>query len=120
MLQPRRPVGTDFDAGRSRKTWSALIYIIPAVAITGLLITAFFRSNKALLLDWLLNNIGNLFGALTFVVVGCCALCWPNILLSWARASHPQIRTESEFARLTARLIGAGLLVIGLLILSHL
>jgi len=100
----------------------ALFYFIPAAAILGVLATAAGHSGPTL--ETLYSRVRSdlwplLFGSL-FAASGLWALLRPVGIVRWARHAYPQISETDEDVLLTARVVGAGLLLMSFPILTSL
>ena len=95
----------------------AFIYLFPGVGAMVILAGALAKSGIARAEEWMLDNFGLLLGSSLLALVGLLHLLGPKKMLRWTIRTHPDLADNSTVVVIT-RLVGAGLLLIGLIMLS--
>jgi hypothetical protein len=99
--------------------FSAAIHIVPGIAVLALLVMAGLKHH--LTVSEAVKHLRAAWSGLLFVLVfaggGVYALVRPSGMLGWARSAYPDIPEDDPFGLVLVRVIGAGLCLMGLVVL---
>ncbi len=99
-----------------RRVCYALVFVFPVAGIFAILATALSKRGVLGIQTWVTTNFGMLLVSLCLSLVGTLVAVQPERMLRWTIREHPDLAREKSVIRM-ARLIGIGLVGLGLIIL---
>jgi hypothetical protein len=101
------------------RVFYATLYIGSGGAAAAVLATVAVKHHLtvATVMDGLRGVFVDLLFALSFIGVGIWSIVYPSGLLGWARRAHPDATENSPAALVIARVVGAGLCAMGVVLL---
>jgi hypothetical protein len=101
---------------------SASMYLVPALAMTGLLAAGLYRTGFTVFLKWTEGRFGGLAAGIFLFVVGLLAVFRPWMVIMWVKAAHPDFQIEGKTGSylVFVRLLAAFIVAFGLFLLAQL
>lgn len=100
-----------------RRVCYALVFVFPVAVIFAILATALSKRGVLGIQTWITTNFGMLLVSLCLSLVGTLIAVQPERMLRWTIREYPDLAREKSVIRM-ARLIGMGLVGLGLIILQ--
>ena len=91
----------------------SFVYLFPGVAALVIIARVVCRQGIEHAETWIVANLGMALGASVFVVLGLLHLFEPERMLRWTVRTHPELSRNGTVV-LTTRVVGLGLLCLGL------
>lgn len=114
-----RPARSHALAGSIPRFAYAVLYLFPVGGIALILATALAKSGTRRLQSWLVGNLGMIFWSMCFSFIGVLLLAQPAKMLRWTIRDNPEL-AENKSVVVITRLIGTGLLGMGIVMLARL
>jgi hypothetical protein len=108
-----RPIYLRSARGLASRLGYSFVYLVPAVGAFIIIGVTLYREGIDRAEVWIVGNVGMVLGGSLFVVLGLLHLFEPECMLRWTVQTHPELSRNSAVI-LTARVIGVGLLCLGL------
>lgn len=108
-----RPVYLRSARGPVGRLGYSFVYLFPGVAAFIIIVMMVYREGIDQVENWIVDNAGMALGASLFVVLGLLHLFRPELMLRWTVQTHPELSRNAAVV-LTTRVIGFGLLCLGL------
>lgn len=97
----------------------AMLYLFPVGGVAVILAIALAKSGARRLQSWLVGNLGMIFWSMFFLLLGVLLLTQPVKMLRWTIRDNPEL-AENKSVVVITRLIGTGLLGMGIVMLARL
>jgi hypothetical protein len=108
-----KPVYSRSVRGPTGRLAYAFVYMFPGAAALIIIAVEGRRQGMGHIETWFADNLGMAVGASIFVALGLLHLFEPEGMLRWTVRTHPEL-SRNDLVVVTTRVIGVGLLCLGL------
>jgi len=119
MLFLLKPARTHAPSRATLRIAYTLLYLSPAVAIAVILAVALKKAGVKRVQIWVMGNFGMIFWSLYFLLMGFLFAVQPEKMMRWMMRANPQL-VDNRSIVIVARLVGVGLMGMGLVFLAKL